>query len=48
MEPDMTRVLIGIIAIIFGVIMIVYPPFVAYLVGIFLVLYGIITLISKA
>jgi len=48
METDMIRVILGIIAIIFGIIMIVYPPFVAYLVGVFLIFYGILTLMSKA
>ncbi|SCG86186.1 hypothetical protein [Methanobacterium congolense] len=46
MENDTTREILGIIAIILGVLMIIYPQLVGYLVGIFLVIYGILTLIK--
>jgi uncharacterized membrane protein HdeD (DUF308 family) len=46
MENDTTREILGIIAIILGVLMIIYPQLVGYLVGIFLVIYGIMTLLK--
>lgn len=46
MENDTTREILGIIAIILGVLMIIYPQLVGYLVGIFLVIYGILTLLK--
>ncbi|MBP2046569.1 DUF3096 domain-containing protein [Methanobacterium aggregans] len=46
MESDTNREILGIIAIIIGVLMIIYPQLVGYLVGIFLVIYGIMTLIK--
>ena len=35
---------LGIIAIVFGVLVIVYPPLIAYLIGIFLIIEGILLL----
>ncbi|MEN4007019.1 MAG: DUF3096 domain-containing protein [Methanobacteriaceae archaeon] len=38
--------LIGIIAILVGILMIIYPQLVGYLVGIFLIAYGILEVIK--
>ena len=46
MRSDSTTKLIGIIAILVGIIMIIYPPLVGYLVGIFLIAYGILEVIK--
>ncbi|AXV38791.1 MAG: hypothetical protein CIT01_10225 [Methanobacterium sp. BRmetb2] len=34
----------GVIALIIGIIMLIYPQLVGYLVGIFLIIYGLFTL----
>jgi uncharacterized membrane protein HdeD (DUF308 family) len=47
MNPKTNRELMGIIAIIVGIILIVYPPIVAYLLGILLIAYGIMELVSR-
>ena len=39
-----SRPALGVIAIIFGVLVIAYPPLIAYLIGIFLVIEGILLL----
>ncbi len=36
--------IIGILALLIGILMIIYPPLVGYLVGIFLIIYGILKL----
>jgi len=42
MKSDLKHKLIGIIAILVGILMIIYPELVGYLVGIFLIAYGIL------
>jgi len=42
MKSDSKHKLIGIIAILVGILMIIYPQLVGYLVGIFLIAYGIL------
>ena len=39
-----SRPALGIVAIIFGVLIIVYPPLIAYLIGLFLIIEGILLL----
>jgi len=46
MRDDTTREIISIVAIILGVLMLIYPQLVGYLVGIFLIIYGILELIK--
>ncbi|MGB9937945.1 MAG: hypothetical protein ACPK7O_09530 [Methanobacterium sp.] len=46
MRSDSTPQLIGIIAILIGILMIIYPALVGYLVGIFLIAYGILEVIK--
>ncbi|WP_429222551.1 DUF3096 domain-containing protein [Methanobacterium oryzae] len=46
MKSDSTPQLIGIIAILIGILMIIYPQLVGYLVGIFLIAYGILEVIK--
>lgn len=46
MKEDTTREIISIIAIILGVLMIIYPALVGYLAGLFLIVYGILELIK--
>jgi uncharacterized membrane protein HdeD (DUF308 family) len=45
MRDQTTKEIIGIVAIIFGILIIVYPALLAYLAGIFLVIYGVLELI---
>lgn len=45
MRDQTTKEVIGIVAIIIGILIIVYPPLVGYLAGIFLVIYGVLELI---
>jgi uncharacterized membrane protein HdeD (DUF308 family) len=47
MNSKTNREVIGIIAIIMGILIIIYPQLVGYLVGIFLVAYGILELINR-
>ncbi|HSQ02029.1 MAG TPA: hypothetical protein VLM77_02140 [Methanobacterium sp.] len=47
MNSKTNREIIGIIAIIVGILIILYPLLVGYLVGIFLVIYGIMELINR-
>ncbi|MDI9624640.1 MAG: DUF3096 domain-containing protein [Methanothermobacter sp.] len=42
MEGKTDHRLIGLVAIIIGILMIIYPYLVGYLVGIFLIVYGIL------
>ncbi|MBC7101256.1 DUF3096 domain-containing protein [Methanothermobacter tenebrarum] len=42
MEAKTDPRVIGILAIIIGILMIIYPYLVGYLVGIFLIVYGIL------
>jgi len=42
MEQEKTRQIIGVVAIVLGVLIIIYPNLVGYLVGIFLVIYGVL------
>ncbi|AEG18779.1 DUF3096 domain-containing protein [Methanobacterium paludis] len=37
----------GIIAIILGILMLIYPQLVGYLVGIFLIIYGVMELLKR-
>lgn len=46
MKEDTTREIISIIAIILGVLMLIYPQLVGYLAGLFLIIYGILELIK--
>lgn len=46
MKSDSTPQLLGVLAIIIGVLMIIYPPLVGYLAGIFLIAYGILEVIK--
>ena len=39
-----SRPALGVIAIIFGILVIAYPPLIAYLIGIFLIIEGILLL----
>ncbi|OPY22803.1 MAG: hypothetical protein A4E27_01696 [Methanobacterium sp. PtaU1.Bin242] len=45
MRDQTTKEIIGIVAIIIGILIIVYPLLVGYLAGIFLVIYGVLELI---
>ncbi len=47
MNSNTNREIIGIIAIIVGVLILIYPLLVGYLIGIFLVIYGIMELINR-
>ena len=47
MNSNTNREIMGIIAIIVGIIFILYPLLVAYLVGILLIIYGIMELINR-
>ncbi len=44
---DTNRELMGIIAIILGILMLIYPQLVGYLVGIFLIIYGVMELLKR-
>lgn len=46
MQQEKTREIIGIIAIIMGILIIIYPFLIGWLVGIFLVIYGVLELIK--
>jgi hypothetical protein len=43
----MEQEIVSLLAILFGIIIIVYPPIVAYLIGVFLIFYGILTLLGR-
>ncbi|MCE5215081.1 MAG: hypothetical protein LLF83_10240 [Methanobacterium sp.] len=45
MREQTTKEIIGIVAIIIGILIIVYPALLGYLAGIFLVIYGVLELI---
>ena len=45
MRDQTTKEVIGIVAIIIGILIIVYPLLVGYLAGIFLVVYGVLELV---
>jgi uncharacterized membrane protein HdeD (DUF308 family) len=45
MRDQTTKEIIGIVAIIIGILIIVYPALLGWLVGIFLVIYGVLELI---
>ncbi|HTX60903.1 MAG TPA: DUF3096 domain-containing protein [Methanobacterium sp.] len=45
MRDETTKEIIGIVAIIIGILIIVYPALLGWLVGIFLVIYGVLELI---
>lgn len=47
MQSDTNRELMGVIAIIVGILMFIYPQLVGYLVGIFLIIYGVMELLKK-
>ncbi|MEN6328929.1 MAG: DUF3096 domain-containing protein [Methanobacteriaceae archaeon] len=46
MEKENVRQIIGIVAIIIGILLFIYPQLVGYLVGLFLLVYGILELIK--
>jgi len=46
MRSDTTPQLMGIIAILIGILIIIYPALVAYIVGIVLIAYGILEVIK--
>ncbi len=46
MKRDTTPQLIGIVAILVGILIIIYPQLVAYIVGIILIAYGILEVIK--
>jgi uncharacterized membrane protein HdeD (DUF308 family) len=46
MQKDNIRQIIGIAAIIIGILLFIYPQLVGYLVGLFLLVYGILELIK--
>jgi uncharacterized membrane protein HdeD (DUF308 family) len=46
MQKDNVRQIIGIAAIIIGILLFIYPQLVGYLVGLFLLVYGILELIK--
>jgi len=46
MKENTTQEIIAVIAIILGVLMIIYPALVGYLAGIFLIIFGILELIK--
>ena len=45
-ESDMTNQIIYIMAVILGILIIVYPNLVAYIVGLFLIIYGVLQIIK--
>ncbi|MGO9386872.1 MAG: hypothetical protein ACLPWD_02340 [Methanobacterium sp.] len=45
MRDQTTKEVIGIVAIIIGILIIIYPLLVGYLAGIFLVVYGVLELV---
>ncbi|MBI5681154.1 MAG: hypothetical protein HZC47_09690 [Methanobacterium sp.] len=46
MKSDSTPQLLGVLAIVIGILMIIYPLLVGYLAGIFLIAYGILEVIK--
>jgi uncharacterized membrane protein HdeD (DUF308 family) len=46
MDMKADPIIIGLISVLFGILMIIYPYLVGYLVGIFLIAYGILKLLS--
>jgi uncharacterized membrane protein HdeD (DUF308 family) len=46
MDRENIRQIIGIAAIIIGILLFIYPQLVGYLVGVFLLAYGIVELIK--
>jgi uncharacterized membrane protein HdeD (DUF308 family) len=47
MKTETRREVMGIIAIIVGIIFIIDPPIVAYLLGVILIIYGIMELVTQ-
>jgi len=47
MNSNTKKEIMGIIAIIAGIIFIVYPAIAAYLLGVLLIIYGILELLNK-
>ena len=41
------KMIIGIIAIVAGIIVLIYPAIIAWIIGIFLIVWGILTLLGK-
>ena len=41
------KVFMGILAIVAGIIVLIWPAIIAYVIGIFLIVYGILILIGK-
>ena len=48
MKLQKNAIIIGIIAIIAGIIILVYPAILGWIVGIFLIIYGILALLGRA
>jgi hypothetical protein len=46
MKPETTKEIMGIVAIILGILIIVYPYLIGWLAGIFLVIYGVMELVK--
>jgi len=47
MKALMSPVVLGILAIVVGILIIVFPHLVAWIVGIFLIIWGVLTLLGK-
>jgi len=47
MNSNTRREIMGVIAIIVGIIFIIDPPIVAYLLGVLLIIYGIMELVNR-
>jgi len=45
MKASNDKLIIGIIAIIAGILVIAYPPIVAYVIGLILIIYGVLNII---
>lgn len=42
MESENENRIVGLLAVLIGILMIIYPQLVGYLVGIFLIIYGVL------
>jgi len=45
-EKDMTNQIIYIMAVILGILILVYPNLVSYIVGLFLIIYGVLQIVK--
>ncbi|HOQ18752.1 MAG TPA: DUF3096 domain-containing protein [Methanothermobacter thermautotrophicus] len=46
MESENENRIVGLLAVLIGILMIIYPQLVGYLVGIFLIIYGVLKVFS--